>query len=197
VDWVLQVDNDEILPDANALLEQLQAADDAKIPAVEWPMRVLFRRLKDGRFLEVVAADGGPRFEYPGPIAVKCDQQLVDCRRTAGRYLRPVVVGDDRSLQIVREVHANEVRRQSLRPDQAILHNSWGRSAPAIRRKMRSTAHQEGLRMQWYYWIKWWPAPLIWRQLRNFHLFDGPLWPRLGVLDPSMIDLLVKDDLVE
>ena len=45
-DWVLQIDNDEVLPDPHALLAALDVAEDAGIDAVEWPMRVLFRRLE-------------------------------------------------------------------------------------------------------------------------------------------------------
>ncbi|WP_427383661.1 hypothetical protein [Janibacter sp. G56] len=53
VDWILQVDNDEVLPDTGALLEALGRADAAGCDAVEWPMRVLFRARSRGRFLVV------------------------------------------------------------------------------------------------------------------------------------------------
>ena len=185
VDWVLQIDNDELLPDLSALIHVLDVAAASGAPAVEWPMRVIFRELRNGRYLEVVAADGGPRYDYPGPIAVRPDTRLSECRRSEGSWLRPVVRGDDRSLQVVRRPAALEQRETCLDVDQAILHNSWGRSAASIWRKVRSTAHQEGWRMIWYFGAVWWASPLTWRWLRNFHLFSRSLWPRLRVLDES------------
>jgi hypothetical protein len=194
MDWVLQIDNDELLPEPSALLECLKIAEDNEIPAMEWPMRVLFRALGNGRFLEVVSANGDPRFDYPGPIAIRPRETLVDCRRTSGGFLRPVVVGDQQSLQLTRAPAENETRADCLLPSQAILHNSWGRHPESIRRKLRSTAHQEGSKMFLYYWGVWQPAPLTWRWLRNFHLLYGPLWPRLAVLDVPLANLVLDED---
>jgi hypothetical protein len=65
-DWVLQIDTDEVLPDAAALTRALAATPEDYV-AVSWPMRVLYRRLGRGRFLEVATEDGGPARRVPGP----------------------------------------------------------------------------------------------------------------------------------
>lgn len=177
-DWVLQLDTDEFLPNPNALLTTLAVAEELDIPAVEWPMRVLFRKLKDGRFLEVCARDSADRFEYPGPIAVRPGVRLVDARRTNGPFIRPVVNGDSRSLQIQRTPELRETRLP-IAPSDAILHNSWGRDPKTIRRKIASWSHNQGWRTQMFYLTKWKPAPLLWPIMRDLHPFARGLWPAL------------------
>jgi hypothetical protein len=195
MDWVLQIDNDEILPDVEALLEHLRLAETKGLPAVEWPMRVLFRRLRSGKYLEVVGPSGRPRFDYPGPIAIRPDQRPVEARRTHGPFLRPVVGGDRESLQVARPAEALEARVETLQPHHVILHNSWARPPSAVWRKVRSSGHYEGLRTLSYYWAIWRLAPLTWRRLRNFHLIYGPLWPRLAVLnEPAAESLILPSD---
>jgi hypothetical protein len=195
MDWVLQIDNDEILPDVEALLEHLRLAEIKELPAVEWPMRVLFRRLPSGQYLEVVGQSGCRRFDYPGPIAIRPDQRPVEARRTHGPFLRPVVVGDRESLQVARPAELLETRVETLQPHHAILHNSWARPPSAVWRKVRSSGHYEGLRTLSYYWAIWRLAPLTWRRLQNFHLIHGPLWPRLAVLnEPAAESLILPSD---
>jgi len=81
-DWVLQIDTDEVLPDAGALTRALAAVDERYV-AVSWPMRVLYRRLGRGRFLEVAAEDGSLHVEYPGPVAVRSGTRLDHARWAA------------------------------------------------------------------------------------------------------------------
>lgn len=178
-DWILQIDTDELLPHPQALLDTLVLAERKGAPAVEWPMRVLYRRLRNGAFLEVCAADGSDRFDYPGAIAVRPGILLKDARRTDGAILRAVVQNDERSLQLRRPPVRGEMRLPLLQPSQAILHNSWARSPARIRAKIRSWGHSEGLRSWRYYLFCWQPAPLRWRQMRDFHPFARGLWPAL------------------
>lgn len=192
VGWVLQVDNDEVLPQPQALLEMLGEANRRSLGAVEWPMRVLFRALANGTFLQVVGSDGAPRYDYPGPVAVKADTKLVHARRAAVPWLRLVVRGDTVSRPLLNELGDGEVRLDLLGPDQAIVHNSWGRHPSAVYRKITTWGHASGWRGQAYYWGTWLPAPLTWRLLRDFHPFSRGLWPRLAVVDPPSC-LLAED----
>ncbi len=193
VDWVLQIDNDEVLPDPSALLTLLDEAEALGIDAVEWPMRVLFRRLRTGEYLEVCAADGGFRYDYPGPIAVRPGATVIDARRCPGVFLRPVVHGDRVSLQLRQEPASGEVRLECLEHSEAIVHNSWGREPEAVHRKVRTWGHAAGLKGELYYWTRWWPSPVLWRVMRDFHPFAGGLWPKLTRTSPAR-EFLVEPD---
>ncbi len=181
-DWVLQIDADEVLPDRGALLAALRAAEELGLPAVEWPMRVLFRSLGRGRFLEVCDVDGGERYEYPGAIAVRPGTPLVNGRQVGTPFLRAVVRGDDRSLQVTRPAEENETRLELLGPQQAIVHYSWAGSRARVRSKVRSWGHSDGWHTRAFYLLRWRPAPLLWRTMRDFHPFARELWPALKVV---------------
>jgi hypothetical protein len=179
VDWILQLDNDELLPSTDALVRALDLAEARGFSTVEMPMRVLFRRTKHA-VLEVVSRDGGPVYEYPGPVAVRAGARLVESRRTGGPFLRLVVTGDSGSLQVRRNPEHGEVRVTAIAPEEAILHNSWARTPRAIRTKIGSWGHANDAAYGGYYWTVWWPAPVTWRLLRDFHPFSRGLWPRLA-----------------
>lgn len=178
-DWVLQIDTDEVLPNSQELLQMLHYADTQGIPAVEWPMRVLFHTLANGQFLEVCAANGADRFEYPGPVAVRPGAKLKDARRAEGAFLRPVVAGDNQSLQVNHPVGSEESRVVLENAASAVLHRSWARSPESVRSKVASWSHNEGLRSQIFYHLRWRPAPYLWRVTRDFHPFARGLWPAL------------------
>ena len=193
-DWVLQLDTDEFLPTPELLLDMLDHAENLGLPAVEWPMRVLFRHTR-GQFLEVVGNDGQARYEYPGPIAVRPSVTLIDARRTNGPYLRPTVVGDLSSLQLSADPSPQEHRLEILAGDAAIIHNSWGRPSSAVRSKINSWGHHLGWRTTAYFWLVWFPSPLTRRLLRNFHPLSRRLWPRLDVCTEDIHALLSSEDL--
>jgi hypothetical protein len=179
-DWVLQFDTDEFLPNPDALVKTLGLAQTrGDLDGVEWPMRVLFRRLHDGRYLEICARDGQERFEYPGSVAARPSARLMDARRVAGRFLRPVVRGDNRSLQLLQPVAPAEERLELLGSVDAVLHNSWARPAESIRSKISSWSHNDGYKSWLYYYLQWKPSSFMWWALRDFHPFARGLWPAL------------------
>lgn len=182
-DWVLQIDSDEVLPRWDALVDVLVEADRLGLSAVEWPMRILYRRLRDGRYLEVVTDRGTPHYEYPGPIAVRPHVLPIDCRRVPGPFLRPVVAGDLWSLQVQQAPGSDEHRVDLSDPSDAIWHNSWARASADVRAKVRSWGHNQGLKSWIYYYSRWLPAPLAWRGMRRFHPLYPGLWPRLAVTE--------------
>ena len=178
-DWILQLDTDEALPKPTRLIELLEHADREGIPAVEWPMRVFFQRLRDGRFLEVCQRKTGGHYEYPGPVAIKPGTQLASARRTGGPFIRAVVKGDRQSLQVSRPNEPGESRLEFCAEDEAIVHFSWVRTPAEIRSKIASWGHYEGWRSWRFYHVTWKSAPLLWPWLRNFHPFAHGLWPAL------------------
>ncbi|HEX2856170.1 MAG TPA: hypothetical protein VHO26_01645 [Propionibacteriaceae bacterium] len=192
VDWILQIDNDEVLPHVGPLLSAIESAEQQELSAIEWPMRVLYRRTRTGRYLEVVDP-GGPRYDYPGPIAVRPGVELVDARRCRGPFLRTVVRGDDRSLQVRHAVAEGEVRDERLAEGDAIVHNSWARSPASIRRKLSTWGHASP-RTRLYYLTRWLPAPVTWPVMRDFHPFSRQLWPRLAPTPGAVGDLLLPED---
>ena len=180
-DWVLQLDTDEVLPQSNKLADVLTRPQPGDAVAVEWPMRVLFRQLRDGRYLEVCATDGTDRYEYPGPIAVRPGVRLTDARRCEGATIRPVVRSDASSLQIASPPGPFEHRTLSIEPSEAIVHNSWARTATEVKSKVASWSHADGWRTRAFYYLRWRPAPWAWRITRDFHPFAHGLWPALKV----------------
>jgi hypothetical protein len=182
-DWVLQIDSDEVLPSLDALDRALKEATRRGLSAVEWPMKVLYRGLRGGFYLEVVGSSGQPHFDYPGPIAVRPNVRLVDARRTDSDFMRATVIDDTTSLQISVRSEANEHRVPILVPDEAIWHNSWARDPHVVWRKIRSWGHNAGVRSYIYYIVRWLPARYTWRIMRDFHPFARGLWPRLAVSD--------------
>ena len=193
VDWILQVDNDEVLPDPDSLLAIVaEAGDDV---GVEWPMNILYRKLRGGRYLRVVGVQGQPVYDYPGSVIVRSGTRLTEARRHEGGFTRVTVRGDDASLQVTRPPEDREHRKAGIDPSLAIVHNSWARSPSQVWRKTRSWGHASGLRGVVYYLAHWLPAPLTWRWARDFHPFARGLWPRLGVVRfPSGL-LVPTDDL--
>lgn len=193
VDWVLQIDNDEVLPDIAALLAAAASAP-VDVVGIEWPMRVIYRALQDGRWLLVTGLSGRPVFEYPGSVLVRRGTRLCDARRPCeGPVQRVVVDGDTESLQVRQPRAADERRIHGLPMEAAIIHNSWGRTPRDIWRKTRTWGHAAGLRGAVYYFTRWLPSPALWRRQRNLHPFADGLWPRL---QPETIpkDLLVTAD---
>lgn len=178
-DWVLQLDTDEVLPNPGALRDLLREAAARNVPAVEWPMRVLFRRQRSGQFLEVCAPGGRDRYEYPGPVAVRPEVTFVGARRTGTSFLRPIVRGDCVSLQVCAAPAPGEQRLECLEPGDAVVHNSWARTPESIRRKIGSWGHSAGYRSWLFYYTSWRPAARLWPLMRDFHPFARGLWPRL------------------
>jgi hypothetical protein len=191
-DWVLQLDGDEILPDPGALLRILHEADSMGFRSVEWPMRVLFRRLPSGGYLEVVERDGSVHVEYPGAIAVRPDVELSVARRTDEPFLRVTATSAASGLQLQGPPSENEHRRPLISTDQVIWHNSWARSPAVIRIKTSSWSHS-GWRTKLFYFTRWYPAPLMWWTMRDFHPVAPALWPQLRRLSRLPITLHPQD----
>ncbi len=179
-DWVLQIDTDEWMPRPEALVRVLHRADELGLRGVDWPMRVLYRRISPDRLLEVCAPDGEDHFEYIAPIAVRSGTRLEHSRRTGNAFLRPTVKGDTRSMQLSRSPLEGEVREELLAPGEAILHNSWARSPREVARKLATWSHSCG-RVWFYYALRWLPSVWLWRFQRNVHPLFGPVWPALRV----------------
>ena len=116
----------------------------------------------------------------PGLIAVRSGAVFRDARQGDAAFLRPVVGGDDSSLQLTRDAVTGEDRSFTITAEQAILHNSWGRS-PARRTPQGPgvETHQRLAHLGRHYLLTWLPSPYLWRWQRDVHPFSEGLWPRL------------------
>jgi hypothetical protein len=91
-----------------------------------------------------------------------------------------VVPGDAWSQQVTRAPEPGEARLELIAAEDAIVHNSWARSPADIKRKIGSSGHARDTSLRRYYWLRWRPAPFVWRAMRDFHPLFGSLWPRLA-----------------
>ena len=191
-DWVLQVDTDEVLPNPIRLIDVLGIAAARDIRAVEWPMRILYRKLHRGGYLEICQSNGANHFEYPGPIAIRPGCVHVDARRVVGPFLRPVVANDSASLQVSRPPGPLEHRIDLPNAQDAIIHNSWARRPASIRSKVASWGHNQGMKTWAYYHLRWKPSPLCWKWMRDLHPFARGLWPALKRCDNLPPEILAR-----
>lgn len=176
--WVLQLDTDEWLPNVARFIDAIHRADALGVPSIEWPMRVLFRRLGEDRVLEVCGADGNDHFEYIAPVAIRSGLKLSHSRRTDAPFLRATVRGDNNSMQLKRFPQPGEVREDLLLAGEAIVHNSWARTPAEMRRKLASWSHSS-LQAWMYYFARWWPSIWFWQWMKDIHPFFGGVWPAL------------------
>jgi hypothetical protein len=182
VDWILQIDTDEWIPDINLVIRILNDLPQ-DICGIEWPMRVLYRKLGSGSYLAISDLDSKPVYEYPGPIIVRSNETLIDARRISNRIIRYAVRGDTSSLQLSLEHTVGVTVNDSLTNANVIIHNSWARSPKSVWRKISSWSHNDGCRSLFYFFLVWLPSPFTWRTIRNIHPFAQGLWPKLSILN--------------
>ncbi len=112
-DWVLQLDTDEVVTEPTSLRRQL-AALPASARCVRWPMRSLFQRAADGRYLEVCTKRGGHVEEYFS-IAVRPGTRLAEARTTLDETV------PFRSWTLSREVALQSHQSAAAQGDDAAL----------------------------------------------------------------------------
>ena len=117
-DWVFQLDTDEVVTQPDSLLKRL-AALPASARCVRWPMRSLFQRAANGRYLEVCTKRGGHVEEYFS-IAVRPGTRLAEARTTLEETV------PFRSWTLSRELLFTPHSR--LPRSETMLHFSWVRS---------------------------------------------------------------------
>lgn len=183
VDWVVQLDNDEVIPDVTKVIDLIPVADEVGADVIEWPMRCLYRRLRGEHFLEVCAADGAARHDYPGPVLIRSSASPTLSRRVEGHLLRATVSGDARSAELQRPPGPDETRVPCVRPPDVVWHNAWGREPAAIKRKVTTWGHATDRMWGPYFYGRWLPSRFLWRFQRNVHPLFPEAWPRLRPIE--------------
>lgn len=138
-DWVIQLDTDEVLQDAGALVDAIAEAESRGCAAVEYPARYLYSRSRSGWMLETTRPLWRRRAGYPGPVVIRPGAPLVHCRQSPVPVLRV-----DMSPTNTDPTHPSDaVVHRVVRPDQAILHYSWVRDDDYMRRKAAWSGHSD------------------------------------------------------
>lgn len=174
-DWIIQLDSDEILPNAGRLLQALKDAGD-EIMAVDWPLRVIFSKHTDGRFLEVRRTTGEYAPEHV-PIAVRPGIVFSESRRTTQPTLRHTI-----QHHIFRKIRYRSWKWSEvtfIKPEDAVVHLSWVRTLDQIVSKVQSWGHSIDFDTLDYVEKVWLRSPLAWRKLKNFHPIVPNTWPCL------------------
>jgi hypothetical protein len=136
-DWVLQLDTDEVIPDLDAFLRTIESADAAGANGLEYPARWLYTRVAPGRFLEMSGPFGGPASGYPGPLAIRAGARLTQARQSDSALYRVDVRAWNTDPFHPRDAIVHEV----VSADEAVIHYSWVRTEPTMRRKLGWSGH--------------------------------------------------------
>lgn len=137
-DWVLQIDSDEVLPDAKVFLSCVREADAKGCDGLEYPARWLYAHARGDWYLEGCAPSWRTSADYPGALAVRANTELHFARRMENAQLFRVDVRAKNS-DIFHPPDAPVHRVVKLR--HALLHFSMIRRADDLRRKMSSWSH--------------------------------------------------------
>ena len=137
-DWVLQIDTDEVLPDAAVFLNCVREANEMGRDALEYPARWLYAHVRGDWYLEGCAPNWRTSSDYPGSLAVRAQTSLRMARQVENAPLFRVDVRRKNS-DIFHPPDAPIHRVIKLR--HALLHFSMVRRAEDLRRKMSSWSH--------------------------------------------------------
>ncbi len=190
-DWVIQLDNDEVLPDPDAIQSALMMADRLGASAIEWPMRTLFRQLSDSQFLEVCGKNGEPSYSFQGAIAVRPGVQLELARWVKATRLRFITPEPQHNLLATDDALSDPqvIPITAIRPDQAIWHFSWARTEENLRTKLQCWGHAHQFNGRRYLKRVWRKSDRDWPKMRNFHPFLRDHWPALKCTTLNLSEL--------
>jgi len=137
VDWVLQIDTDEVLGNPQRFVESLVRADRAAMDALDYPARWLYSHVNGDRYLERCRRLWGITANYPGPVAVRAGTTL-----TLARQCQVPTWHVDFRPRNTDPAHPRNTRVDDrVRPEDAIWHFSWVRSEKEMRSKSLTSGH--------------------------------------------------------
>jgi hypothetical protein len=141
VDWVVQIDTDEVLGSPARFVASVGRADAAGRSALDYPARWLYGHVGGRTYLERCRRAWGISAGYPGPVAVRSGTTL----RLARQCDVPVWRADFRHRN-TDPFHPRDVPvDETVDPSDAIWHFSWVRSEEEMRAKSTSSGHVDDL----------------------------------------------------
>jgi hypothetical protein len=152
VDWVLQLDTDEVLAEPEMFMKCLRDAHAHGYDGLHYPARNLYQYLGGDRYLEICGRFWGPQAAYPGPVAVRAGTRLELCRQ-AEASVRTYRVDFRRRNTDPWRPRDTRIDR-TIPPPAGILHFTRVRSDEYMERKARWSGHaDEG---GWDYALRRW-----------------------------------------
>jgi hypothetical protein len=137
VDWILQIDTDEVLGNRQRFVESLVRADRAGMDALDYPARWLYGHVGGDHYLERCRRLWGIAAGYPGPVAVRAGTTL-----TLARQCEVPTWRVDFRARNTDPAHSRDARvDEQVRPEDAIWHFSWVRSEAEMRSKSLTSGH--------------------------------------------------------
>ena len=138
-DWVLQLDTDEVMLDADAFFAALERADRTDAAGLHYPSRWLYSDAGGDLFLESSTRFWRARASYPGPLALRAGTRLAHARQADVPLhrvdFRPW--NTDPAHPHTTPVHA------VVAPSAGVAHYSWVRDDETMRRKFGWSGHAE------------------------------------------------------
>lgn len=136
-DWVLQLDTDEVMLDADRFFGSLVRAEATGASAMHFPSRWLYSRVAPGQFLEASSRFWRPIASFPGPLAIRAGSRLAQSRQAPVPHYRV----DLRPWNTDPAHHHETFVHEVVPPEAAVLHYSWVRDHDTIRRKFGWSGH--------------------------------------------------------
>jgi hypothetical protein len=141
LDWVVQIDTDEVLGSPARFVESIERAHLAGKSALDYPARWLYGHVGGSTYLERCRRIWGISAAYPGPVAVKAGTTLTLARQCDVPKWRV-----DFRRRNTDPAHPRDARVDELvRPDEGIWHFSWVRSEAEMRNKATTSGHADEL----------------------------------------------------
>lgn len=165
LEWVVQVDADEVFIDFPSVITELNGVPRSTL-IVWWRWISLFQHLGDGRYLAVSDRVGNPFLER-FPLAHRPNARL---KRARVPHL---------PLKILRRYipyeHSADMGKQGNRP---VLHYSFAKSEARVMEKLKTWSHAHQLDPAAFFDL-WKRSRHSWDKITNFHPLYPPLWPAL------------------
>ncbi len=141
VDWVVQIDTDEVLGNPARFVDSIARARAAGRSALDYPSRWLYGHVGGRTYLERCRRTWGISAGYPGPVAVRAGTNLTLARQCDVPIWRVDFRPRNTDPFHPRDVPVDE----TVDPADGIWHFSWVRSEADMRAKSGSSGHVDDL----------------------------------------------------
>jgi hypothetical protein len=189
VDWVVQIDTDEVLGDPERFVQAIERAHAEGRSALDYPARWLYGHVGGNTYLERCRRAWGISAGYPGAMAVRAGTTL----RLARQCDVPVWRIDFRRRN-TDPAHPRRTRvDEMVRPEEGIWHFSWVRSEQQMRHKAASSGHVNDVNWgkEIDRWLERCRHPLMTTLLtpvrRPPAVVGAPTWLRTARVPPSVL----------